>query len=380
MDSISRTPRVNREELLRYVHQPTMIALSFQPSDPDRIYSCSLGRLAKIHENLDIEQDPKFIKLRSSGDKKRTQQVRLNKKTYCQDQVKKLHSMANEINQEMGGWAADYYINHCVRKFLDCRRVDFVNSDALEDQERLYLMKAFEGLESPAGKYLPLRDDLRLSPKVCGLIETLVKEVNSQFAGLVFVKTRAAVAILAHLLSNHPSTKHMISVGTFVGVSNNASRKSNIGELADVREQAETLNDLRHRRKNLIIATSVLEEGIDVSACNVVICFEKPQSLKSFIQRRGRARKSSSKYIIMFEEGSGSTAAQTWQELEDNLKQIYLDDMRQIEEIQRLEAEEDGGREFVVESTGSVSKIFDINSFRELSQSTVFPNRNLVPK
>jgi ERCC4-related helicase len=50
------------------------------------------------------------------------------------------------------------------------------------------------------------------------------------------------------------------------------------------------LNDFQQRRKNLIISTNVLEEGIDITACYMVICFNKPPNLKSFVQRRGRAR------------------------------------------------------------------------------------------
>ena len=52
--------------------------------------------------------------------------------------------------------------------------------------------------------------------------------------------------------------------------------------------QTETLDDLRSGAKNLIISTSICREGIDIGACNIVICFEKPPNLKSFIQRRGR--------------------------------------------------------------------------------------------
>ena len=125
-----------------------------------------------------------------------------------------------------------------------------------------------------------------------------------------------------------------------------------MGELVDVKNQIDTLDNLRQGSKNLIIATSVLEEGIDVSACNVVICFERPPNLKAFIQRRGRARKSRSKYVLMFPDTDSMSQLSTWQQLEDEMRQRYMDEMRQIEQLQELEVAETGRREFNIESTG----------------------------
>ena len=110
------------------------------------------------------------------------------------------------------------------------------------------------------------------------------------------------------------------------------------------------MNNLRNRIKNLIIATSVCEEGIDIATYNVVIYFEPPPNLKSFIQRRGRARSTKSKYVIMFPKGQEKTLLE-WYKLEAEMKEKYMDDMRHVEGIERLEAQEDGHREFIIEST-----------------------------
>ncbi|KAK5548299.1 Dicer-like protein 2, partial [Exophiala xenobiotica] len=53
------------------------------------------------------------------------------------------------------------------------------------------------------------------------------------------------------------------------------------------------------KAKNLIIETDVLEEGIDVTACNLVVCFDVPSNLKPFLQRRGRARQEQSTFAIL---------------------------------------------------------------------------------
>lgn len=136
-----------------------------------------------------------------------------------------------------------------------------------------------------------------------------------------------------------------------------------MGELVDIKDQTDTLDRLREGSKNLVIATSVLEEGIDVSACNFVICFEKPPNLKAFIQRRGRARKSKSKYVMMFPDTDNMSQLSTWQQLEEEMRQRYMDEMRLIEQLRQIEELDTGRREFYVESTGYVNTILNLQEF-----------------
>ena len=48
-----------------------------------------------------------------------------------------------------------------------------------------------------------------------------------------------------------------------------------------------------------MVASDVLEEGIDIPKCNLVVKFDLPNDCCSYIQSKGRARHSSSKYYIM---------------------------------------------------------------------------------
>lgn len=52
---------------------------------------------------------------------------------------------------------------------------------------------------------------------------------------------------------------------------------------------------------NLLVATSVAEEGLDIRQCNVVIRFDLAKTILAYIQSRGRARKPGSDYILMVE-------------------------------------------------------------------------------
>lgn len=312
-----------------------------------------MDRLQDIYSNIDIEHDPYIIKLRADP----TASTQLTKalfsrKTYCQEQLKSLFTKALDIFNELGSWATDYYIHAIAEKFCSSHSGDLFPVHGFDETEKDYLKKLLNSITGDVQEGPHLTDGLHLSPKVQTLINFLVEFKTADFTGLVFVKTRAACAVLSHLLSQHVQTRATLRVSTFVGTSASPNRKFDLGELVDVKNQKDTLDHLRLGQKNLVIATSALEEGIDVSACNLVVCFEKPPNLKSFIQRRGRARKSQSKYVLMFPAEDSQTVLAGWQQLEEEMRQLYMDEMRQLRELQDLETADSGHREFKVESTG----------------------------
>ena len=126
-----------------------------------------------------------------------------------------------------------------------------------------------------------------------------------------------------------------------------------MAELLDRKVQQDTLREFRAQLKNLIIATDVLEEGIDVTACNLVICFDPPMNLKSFIQRRGRARKERSDFAIMFPQDDENCKLNTWRLLEEELVREYQSETRGLQNIMVMEStEEEVDWKLEVEATG----------------------------
>ena len=363
LDCVAKSPIEHRAALAARVYKPRLVSVVYEPPPCTVMNSPSLAKLSDIYQNYDIEHDPYFLKLQedsATSDKDNLLRIRSNQKTYCHDQLKKFLAKSLAIFTELGPWATEYFVHAVVANLVQPHnQIDLGGSWWMEDSEKTHLERLLTSISPEVPDPVSLGNFDQLSHKVQCLIEYLKHAASADLTGLVFVQTRAACAVLAHVLSSHPEVKYWLRVGTFVGASAPTSRRTNIGELVDVKNQRNTLDDLRTGQKNLIITTSALEEGIDVSACNLVICFEKPPLLKSFIQRRGRARMKDSSYILFFQSDLDAESLSSWQKYEDAMRKQYEDDMRERENIERLEAEIHGERDFDIESTGATLSLDD---------------------
>ena len=346
-----RTPRLHRSELVKYTQAPILHRIWYAPSEPLALIDGTqlLGPLMMLEAGLDIEQDPYVKRLRRSPcDGMELQKVLLSGKTYCSEQIVRFRKKSQHILEQLGGWAADYFIRESIRQ-LDGIEI----SNDLESEEMSYLVGLLSQLPpvNPEGDLTRLAE-IPVSPKLESLIAFLSHKYSPDVSGLVFVKQRATVAVMAKVLSVHPSTKDLFRCGTYVGWANSGNRKEIVGDLLSMPVQQDTLDDFRSGRTNLVIGTDVLEEGIDISACNLVVCYDKPVNLKSYIQRRGRARQRKSTYTIMFATDDVSPDLRRWKALERSMIQAYQDDKRRLQELCELEEEKEhvSGR-FEVDST-----------------------------
>lgn len=315
-----------------------------------------MGALIMLEASMDLEQDPYVKRLRRSPcDGKKLQDVLSKKKTYCREQITRFRKKSEHILEELGGWAVDYFIHESILQ-LDGTNI----SDGLEGEEMTYLIGLLAQLPTPnLEDAIEHPADMPIAPKLESLIAFLGHKYSPDTSGLVFVKQRATVAVMAKVLSVHPSTRDLFRCGTYVGWANSDNRKDIVGDLLSMPVQRDTLDDFRSGRTNLVIGTDVLEEGIDISACNLVVCYDKPVNLKSYIQRRGRARQRKSTYTIMFATDDASPDLRRWKELERSMIQAYQDDKRKLQELHELEEEREyvSGR-FEIDSTQYVHSTY----------------------
>lgn len=65
------------------------------------------------------------------------------------------------------------------------------------------------------------------------------------------------------------------------------------------RKQEDVLKRFRMHDCNLLIGTSVLEEGIELPKCNLVVRWDAPKTYRSYVQCKGRARATQAYHIIL---------------------------------------------------------------------------------
>jgi len=71
------------------------------------------------------------------------------------------------------------------------------------------------------------------------------------------------------------------------------------------KKQLETLNKMNKGEKNILFATRVGEEGLDIIECNLVIFYDSISDAVRFIQRKGRTgRKKKGRIIVLVAEGT----------------------------------------------------------------------------
>ncbi|KAI0853755.1 hypothetical protein F5Y00DRAFT_59495 [Daldinia vernicosa] len=351
LDAVCKSPSIHRDELLSVVKRPTMTHVFYtRPDEDDFPLTNTMKSLASVYYGLDINKDPYIVRLRR--DMRERSQVALeraleNQDTYVFKQVQSFWRKSVTIHRELGTRAVDYFISASIAQFLKSIRENDSWFQGWDTQEKQYLANALQGVKTSTPSPLEYGTaDSGISSKVAALVRELSHSADGTI-GIVFVREIATVAILSHILSIHPLIKDRFRVGTMIGTSNHISQKRDLGA-PNKTEYAQNLKDFQDGKLNLLIATSVLEEGIDVPACNMVVCFDPPANLKTFIQRRGRARMRESKLVLLISEVT--TQVEEWMELEEEMKRRYEEETRrvQLEEMEQPEVEP-----FYVPKTGA---------------------------
>jgi Fanconi anemia group M protein len=151
-------------------------------------------------------------------------------------------------------------------------------------------------------EYLALKSLMDQKPVIHPKITLLGETVKEQITGtpssrmLIFTQYRSTASHLVDSLSNIDGVK----VARFVG---QASKYADEG--LSQSEQAERLEMLRNGELNILVSTSIGEEGLDIPAVDHVIFYEPIPSAIRYIQRRGRTgRRTSGKVTILAAEDS----------------------------------------------------------------------------
>lgn len=157
------------------------------------------------------------------------------------------------------------------------------------------------------------------NPKLEKLKMLLLENFSNQcnIRAIIFVTEVENAATLKEWINKQPEFEGCIRPGVVTG----HSRQESKGMTQE--EQNAVIKAFRCGKLNLLVATSVLEEGIDVPACNLIIRYQHVTNEISLIQSRGRARAMDSKCYAIIGKGT----PKEFQELQNEEKNHLVNEV-----------------------------------------------------
>ncbi|KAJ4824762.1 hypothetical protein Tsubulata_024394 [Turnera subulata] len=240
------------------------------------------------------------------------------------NKLSKIHSSLTYCLDEFGVWlaskAAEFFSDD-ERKFFSDNESDFLSSEenflpwgkldvfGKKIVQRFSLDASVEFANFiPTGSEWSLCHDTSsnisaglLTTKVACLIQTLLEYRDLENIRCIVFVERVITAIVLQDLLNELLPRHCSWSSKYIAGNNSGL------QLQTRKIQNEIVEEFREGKVNVIVATSILEEGLDVQSCNLVIRFDPSATVSSFIQSRGRARMQDSHYLLMVESGDFST-------------------------------------------------------------------------
>ncbi|KAF4614984.1 hypothetical protein D9613_003301 [Agrocybe pediades] len=176
------------------------------------------------------------------------------------------------------------------------------------------------------------------SPKLIVLIDVLEKyyEHTPAFQCIIFVEQRQVASALAAFLPNVPQLHGKIHCGYLVGTGVNSEGVSKYSG----HQHGDPVKLFRDHKINILIATSVAEEGLDFKECDLVVRYDPLHHMVGYVQSRGRARKQGSTFIVMIEQNDVGQLEKyrSLQRKEPEVNHVYQ--TRHVR-VARAEADED---------------------------------------
>ena len=121
---------------------------------------------------------------------------------------------------------------------------------------------------------------------------------------IIFVERRCTAVILSKLINFQLQADYDNFAGIYSEYVMGHGLDANI-KLADgfmrSKEQNKILGSFKRGDFHILVATSVVEEGLDVCQCNLVVRFDGIKNYREYAQSKGRACAKDSKFIIMAE-------------------------------------------------------------------------------
>jgi Fanconi anemia group M protein len=158
-------------------------------------------------------------------------------------------------------------------------------------------------------------------PKVGALVNFILKEIaqNKMMKIILFTQFRDTAVTLSEELNKHQGALAQVFVGQ--------AKKGETG--LSQKEQKEMLDQFRDGLFNILIATSVAEEGLDIPKVDLVVFYEPIPSAIRHIQRRGRTGRQEKGRVAIFMTKGTRDEAYSWSAKHKETRMVHvLEQMR----------------------------------------------------
>ncbi|XP_021927095.1 endoribonuclease Dicer-like isoform X2 [Zootermopsis nevadensis] len=195
-----------------------------------------------------------------------------------------------------------------VRKMFEDEMSDYEVKTQIHKYSSHKMLKLIEVLKTAMPKD-NLEDSTKMDDDSDDMSENYVshhlacekKGKENKFCTIVFVERRFTakiVYLVLKALREEDKDFNHINPDFIVGFNNNPFNDTREGSLTKKWIEC-TVKRFLKGETNILVASDVLEEGIDIQKCNLVVKFDMPKNYRSYIQSKGRARHQSSKYYMM---------------------------------------------------------------------------------
>ncbi|KAF9375586.1 Dicer-like protein 1 [Podila verticillata] len=273
----------------------TGLKLDHSARELQRLMDCQVYTVSSESLQGHVERPQQIVMMHNPPPKYNPTQLTHLLREFCRFEAGLLSIMNNTptLLSQLGPWCVDQIWRLAVEHTnpTDSQKVSVGASELLAKAKTDVSAWAFP---------VPALADEHLTPKVQKLIQILrvtARLFKDEFCGIIFVQRRDTAAALTLLLQEYEPFREIFRVQVLAGHTDN---KDPVLRMS-FKDQSTVINKFRDGEYNLLVSTCVAEEGLDIQPCNIVICFDPVATTTSYVQSRGRARKTNSRYFMLQE-------------------------------------------------------------------------------
>lgn len=154
--------------------------------------------------------------------------------------------------------------------------------------------------------------------KLVDIFRNFRMKSSEELSAIIFTQRRFTAKIVYHILQGLSECDPEFSYlkpDYIVGFNNNPFNSTREG-LFVLKKNKQVIEAFRNKEINVIVSSSVLEEGIDMQKCTLVVRYDLPSNYRGYIQSKGRARHKESLFYMLISTKDYDTFSKKYKEFQ----------------------------------------------------------------